>query len=46
MLGVRNADETELKRHTENLLQYHPDMNPNNKEAEAKFKEINEAMWF
>jgi len=45
VLGVsHNADETELKKAYRKLAkQYHPDMNPNNKEAEAKFKEINEA---
>lgn len=45
VLGVsRNADETELKKAYRKLAkQYHPDMNPNDKEAEAKFKEINEA---
>lgn len=45
MLGVnRSADEADLKRAYRKLAkQYHPDINPNNKEAEAKFKEINEA---
>lgn len=45
VLGVsRNADEAELKKAYRKLAkQYHPDMNPDNKEAEAKFKEINEA---
>ena len=33
-----------LKRHTERLaLKYHPDRNPDNKEAENKFKEAAEA---
>lgn len=45
ILGVsRDADETELKKAYRKLAkQYHPDMNPNDKDAEAKFKEINEA---
>jgi molecular chaperone DnaJ len=45
VLGVnRSADEADLKRAYRKLAkQYHPDINPNNKEAEAKFKEINEA---
>ncbi|NLX76109.1 MAG: molecular chaperone DnaJ [Clostridiaceae bacterium] len=45
ILGVsRDADEAELKKAYRKLAKkYHPDMNPNDKEAEAKFKEINEA---
>jgi curved DNA-binding protein len=45
ILGVnRNADEKELKRVFRKLAQqYHPDKNPGDKAAEAKFKEINEA---
>lgn len=45
LLGVeRNADENELKKAYRKLaMKYHPDRNPDNKEAEAKFKEINEA---
>ena len=45
ILGVsRNADENEIKRAYRKLArQYHPDINPGNKEAEARFKEINEA---
>lgn len=45
ILGVgRNATEKEIKRAYRKLArQYHPDLNPGNKEAERKFKEINEA---
>ncbi len=45
ILGVeRNATEAEVKSAFRKLaLQYHPDRNPGNKQAEEKFKEINEA---
>ncbi len=44
-LGVsKTATADELKKAYRKLaMQYHPDRNPDNKEAEAKFKEINEA---
>lgn len=45
VLGVsKTADEKEIKSAFRKLAkQHHPDLNPDNKEAEAKFKEINEA---
>lgn len=45
ILGVdRNASDADLKSAFRKLaLQYHPDRNPGNKQAEEKFKEINEA---
>ncbi len=44
-LGVpRTADEKELKKSFRKLaMQYHPDRNPDNAEAEASFKEVSEA---
>lgn len=44
-LGVkRDATEKEIKQAFRRLAkQYHPDANPNNPQAEARFKEINEA---
>ena len=45
VLGVsKSADATELKKAYRKLaMKYHPDKNPGDKEAEEKFKEINEA---
>ena len=45
ILGVaRNASDTEIKSAYRKLaIQYHPDKNPDNKEAEEKFKEAAEA---
>jgi len=45
ILGVaRKATEQEIKQAYRRLArQYHPDVNPGDKSAEAKFKEINEA---
>lgn len=45
MLGVgRNATEDEIKKAFRKLARtYHPDVNPGDPNAEAKFKEINEA---
>lgn len=45
VLGVeKGASEEELKKAYRRLAkQYHPDLHPNDKEAEEKFKEINEA---
>ena len=45
VLGVeKNASEGELKKAYRKLaMKYHPDQNPGDKDAENKFKEINEA---
>src|SRR5690554_3309305 len=45
ILGVsKSATEQEIKKAYRKLARkYHPDLNPNDKEAEIKFKEINEA---
>ncbi|EYE88113.1 molecular chaperone DnaJ [Fervidicella metallireducens AeB] len=45
ILGVeKNASEEDIKKAFRKLaIKYHPDKNPGNKEAENKFKEINEA---
>jgi curved DNA-binding protein len=44
-LGIsRNAEAAEIRRAYRSLArQYHPDLNPNNKEAEERFKALNEA---
>ena len=45
VLGVgKNASEAEIKSAYRKLAKkYHPDLNPGDKEAEEKFKEVNEA---
>lgn len=45
ILGVdKNATQDEIKKAYRKLAKkYHPDVNKNNKEAERKFKEVNEA---
>ena len=45
LLGLsREATEADIKKAFRQLaMKYHPDRNPDNKESEEKFKEINEA---
>lgn len=45
ILGVpKNATDQEIKKAYRTMAKkYHPDMNKDNKEAEAKFKEVQEA---
>ena len=45
VLGITPGadDETIKKAYRQKCKQYHPDLHPNDKEAEARFKELNEA---
>ena len=40
----KNATQNDIKKSFRNLAKkYHPDLNPDDKKAQEKFKEINEA---
>lgn len=45
MLGLHKGctDEEIKKAYRQLAKKYHPDLNPDDKDAEAKFKEVNEA---
>ena len=45
ILGIDKSASTEDIKHAfrKKAMEYHPDRNPGNKEAEQKFKDINEA---
>ena len=45
VLGIeRSADEATIKKaYRQMAKKYHPDVNPGDKDAEEKFKEVNEA---
>lgn len=45
ILGIsENATESEIKKaYRKKAMEFHPDRNPGNHEAEAQFKKINEA---
>ena len=45
ILGLsKKATENDIKKAYRKLARkYHPDLNPNDKDAEQKFKEVNEA---